>query len=234
MRTVPALRGTLTYARFFVEGELPDGFRERFMKAIRLRAMKPLEADDEDLERSGWCRVGDPNAIELSYDDVFFNEFINLGFRTDRWAIPGPLLKTRMREAERAYLEKQGRERLTRKEKTELKELISRKLRRHLSPAMRMVDVSWSLNDGVVRFFSHAARPSANMIELFHKTFGTTGLRLIPEAPYTLAERLGLTKAESAAWGELQALQTMSDDERDRVRSRTESGFDEVAEAEAS
>jgi hypothetical protein len=108
---MPALKGSLTYARFFVEGEPPKDFREKFMRAIRLRAMQPLEADDDVAERSGWCAIGEPFDVDLHYEGVFYNNFINLGFRTDRWSIPGPLLRTRVREAQSAYLVKRGRER---------------------------------------------------------------------------------------------------------------------------
>lgn len=195
-----ALRGSLTYARFFVEGDLPEDFRERFMRAIRARVMRPLEADDEDLERSGWCTMGDAYALDLEYDAVFANEYLNLGFRTDRWVLPGPALRARLREAERAYLAKKGRERLTRSEKTELKELVSRKMRREMSPAVRAVDVSWSLGEGLLRFFSHGPKPAGRMMELFAKTFGSAGLKLVPEAPYTLAARLGMSRADEAAW----------------------------------
>lgn len=208
---MPALRGSLTYARFFVEGDLPDDFRERFMRAIRHRAMRPLEPDDEDLERSGWSRIGDATALDLSYEDVFWNEYIVLGMRTDRWSIPGPLLRARMREAEKAYLAKQGRDRLSRKEKTELKELVSRKLRRQLTPASRLVDFSWSLNEGLVRFFSHGPRAAANLSELFAKTFGGFGLKLVPEAPYTLAARLGLSKAQESAWNGISIITTAAE-----------------------
>lgn len=197
---MPALRGSLTYARFFVDGEVPEDFREKYMRAIRLRAMKPLEADDDDLERSGWSKLAEPFEIELNYDNVFYNEFIVLGFRTDRWQIPGPILKQRLREAEAAYLEKKGREKLGRKEKAELKESVARKLRKQTAPSTRVVDVAWSLNEGIVRFFSHAEKAAGNMTELFHKTFG---LRLVPESPYTLAERLGLSKAQAGAWEEI-------------------------------
>lgn len=197
---MPALRGSLTYARFFVKGEPPDDFRERFMRAIRLRAMKPLEPDDEELERSGWVKLGEAFETTLTYDDVFWNEYVNLGFRTDRWAIPGPVLRVRVREAEVAYLAKKGREKLSRKEKTELKDLVSKKLRRTMAPATRVVDLSWSMNEGVVRFFSHAQKPAGAMMELFQKTFG---LELVPESPYTLADRIGLDRAESAAWNDL-------------------------------
>lgn len=171
------------------------------MNTIRLRAMRPLEPDDEEAERSGWAKIGDPLVVDLAYDDVFFNEYINLSFRTDRWVIPGPLLRTRLREAEATYLQKKGRERLSRREKTELKLLVAKKLRRHLAPATRAVDVSWSVNEGVVRFFSHATKPAGLMTELFEKTFG---LRLVPESPYTLAARIGLDKAQERAWRDLE------------------------------
>ena len=200
---MPALRGSLTYARFFVAGDVPEDFREKYMRAIRLRAMKPLEPDDEELERSGWCKVGEPFEIELRYEDVFYNEYVNLGLRTDKWRLPASILKQRLREAEAAYLEKKGRERLGRAEKTELKEMVSRKLRKQTSPATRMIDLSWSMNEGVVRFFSHAEKAGAQLMEIFTKTFG---LRLVPEAPYTLAARLGLSKAQESTWEELEMI----------------------------
>jgi recombination associated protein RdgC len=198
---VPALRGSLTYARFFVDGDVPDDFREKFMRSIRLRAMKPLEPDDEDLERSGWCKIGEPFEIELHYDDVFYNEYLNLGLRTDTWRLPGAMLKQRVREAEAVYLEKKGRERLGRTEKAELKEMVARKLRKQTAPATRLVDMSWSMNEGVVRFFSHAEKAAGNMIELFFRTFG---VKLVAESPYTLAARLGLSKAQESAWQDLE------------------------------
>jgi recombination associated protein RdgC len=208
---MPALKGSLTYARFFVEGEPPKDFRERFMRAIRLRAMQPLEADDDVSERSGWCAIGEPFDVDLHYEGVFYNNFINLGFRTDRWVIPGSLLRIRVREAENAYLLKRGRERLSRSEKTEIKELVARKLRKQFVPSTRAVDLSWSLEDGVVRFFSQSARPTAGMLELFTKTFG---LKLVPEAPYTLASRLGLSKADEQAWIGLETTQLSAAEER--------------------
>jgi DNA recombination-dependent growth factor C len=194
---MPALKGSLTYSRFFVEGELPDDFRQRFMRAIRLRAMQPLQPEEDAAERSGWCAIGEPFELELNYDSVFYNSYINLGLRTDRWVIPGPLLRAKCKEAEAAYLQKKGRERLGKREKAELKELVTRKLRKQFVPATRAIDVSWALDEGLVRFFSQSARPAAAMSELFTKTFG---LKLVPEAPYTLAARIGLSQAQDKRW----------------------------------
>jgi recombination associated protein RdgC len=199
---VPAQTGKLTYARFYVEGDPPDDFRQRFMRSIRHRAMRPLELDEEELERSGWCQLGEPFTTELAYDDVFLDEYINVGFRTDRWALPTALVRRKAKEAERAYVEKKGRA-LSRHERKELKLMVTKKLRREISPTTRLVDLSWSLGEGVVRFFSHANKPAAAMTELFTKTFG---LKLVPESPYTLAARLGITDDQAAAWNALEPL----------------------------
>src|SRR6476659_10082842 len=129
-----ALKGSLTYTRFFVEGEVPDDFRQRFMRSIRLRAMQPLTPDEDVTERSGWCAIGEPFELELGYDEVFYNAYLNLGLRTDLYAIPGPLIRAKCREAEAAYLEKKGRERLSKRERAELKEVVTRKLRKQFMP----------------------------------------------------------------------------------------------------
>ncbi|MET0388779.1 MAG: hypothetical protein ABW321_22595 [Polyangiales bacterium] len=207
---MPALKGSLTYSRFFVNGELPKDFRERFMRAIRLRAMKPLEPDDDAAERSGWCAIGEPFDVELGYEGVFYNSYLNLGFRTDRWVIPGPLLRARLREAEQAYLLKRGRERLSKREKVELKEVVSRKLRKQFVPVTRAVDFSWCIEDGVVRFFSQSQRAASDMTALFQKTFN---LELAPEAPYTLAARIGLDKSEEKTWEHLEVTQLVLEGE---------------------
>lgn len=198
---MPALRGTLTYSRFFVEGEGHDTDPDRLLDAIRLRVHKPLEPVEDDLERTGWAAVGDPYELDLTYDRVFYNQYVNLSVRTDRWVFPGAVVRARLRDAEAAYLAKKGRERLSKREKGELKLLVLRKLRRELSPAVRAVDLSWDRNAGIVRFFAHAPAAIARMNELFARTFA---LRLVPEAPYTLAARIGLSKAGEAAWQALE------------------------------
>lgn len=206
---MPALHGSLTYARFFAEGDVPDDFRDKFMRQIRLRAMKPLEPEDADLERSGFCKVGEPFELDLTYEDVFYNEYINLGIRTDRWKLPQTVLKQRLREAEAAYLQKKGRERLGRAEKAELKEVVVRKLKKQTAPTTRIIDLSWSLPDKLVRFFSHSDKASEILLDLFQRTFG---LKLVREAPYTLAARLGLSKAQENAWQELEPLNLAKDE----------------------
>ena len=198
---MPALSGSMSYARFFVQEALPEDFRERYLSALALRTMRPLEAEEDVDERSGWCVLGDPYALELTHDQVFYNNFINLGFRTDRWSIPAQAIKTKLQEVEAAYLAQKGRERLAKAEREELKQVVVRKLRKQYPPTVRAIDLSWSLEEGIVRFFSHSARSTAAMADLFAQTFG---MELTIEAPYTLAKRLGLSDTEELAWQSLE------------------------------
>ncbi len=192
-----ALKGSLSYTRFYVEGELPDDYTETYFDAIQHLAMVPLTPDEDAHERSGWSRMGEPFELELSVESVFVDRYINLGLRTDRWVIPAPMLRAKLREAESTYLRKKDRERMSRKERTELKEVVARKLRRQLTPTTRAFDLSWSLDEKVVRFFSQAQSPAVTMEEMFVRTFG---LKLVRETPYTLAARLGLSDAQESAW----------------------------------
>ncbi len=200
-----ALSGSLSYSRFFVtvpgcdEGSLPRGFLDHSHAKILHHAMRPLDPDEPETERSGWCVLGDPTDVSLPKDRVYLEGFVNLGFRTDRWAIPGALLRTRLREAELAYREQTGRDKLGRRERAELKEVVTRELRKKLVPTTRAIDLSWSLDEGLVRFFSHTASAMLTMVDLFEKTFGA---KLVAESPYTLADRFSL--GDEALWDALE------------------------------
>src|SRR5262245_31994279 len=104
-----ALSGSLTYSRFFVDTKPPKDFRERYMRSIRHRVIQPLTSQDEDLQRTGFCAINEPFELELNPTNVIYENFINLGVRTDRWIFPSSLIKARVREAEAVYLEKKGR-----------------------------------------------------------------------------------------------------------------------------
>ncbi|MCC6647984.1 MAG: hypothetical protein IT374_20755 [Polyangiaceae bacterium] len=194
-----ATRGSLTYARFFVRGDAPEVPPARALRAVHLHAFRPLVPDEEQKESVGWCRFGEAFDLQPGQDDVFVDEFVNLGLRVDRWAVPGALLRARLRDAEAELLAQKGRERLTRAEKKELKEQVSRRLRHELPPRTRAFDVSWAPGSGVVRLFTQAAGPALALGELFKRTFK---LELVAESPYTLSARLGMSAAREAAWAD--------------------------------
>ena len=192
-----AIRGSLTYARFFVTGDLPGDLAGASLKRIRASASQPLVADEDVNERHGWCSIEDPMDADLDHEKIFFNEYVCLGLRIDRWVVPKPLLNAHLRDAEAALLERKGLERLGRKAKADLKLFVLKKLRRQMVPVTKSIDLVWNVNTGVARFFSQSAKVHLLAQELFEKTFR---LKLVPESPGTAAERRGLDARAEKIW----------------------------------
>ncbi len=199
-----AFRGSISFTKFHVRGDLPADFRDRFVEAIRLRTFRELDATAEADQGIGWCGVDQPFELDLVHEKVFYGDYLNLGLRTDAWRIPSSLFKASFREAERELLGKQGGEKLTRSQKKNLEAVVVRALRQRVVPAMSVVDLSWSLGDRVVRFFHQSPKQHEAMIALFEKTFG---LELAEDGAYLTAEKRGL---ESTLLERLHQLEPMS------------------------
>lgn len=196
-----ALRGNLTFSRFFVWGEVPPDLATASLTPIGAFTLRPLTPEEDDFERHGWCSIQDGMDLELDHEKVFFNEYLCLGLRVDKWVVPKPLLEMHLREAEAKLREQKGLERLGRKAKADLKLMITKKLRRNLVPVTKTVDLVWNVNTGVVHFFSQAAKLQELVMELFEKTFH---VRLLPESPAVAAERVGMSDEESHSLDKLE------------------------------
>lgn len=188
-----ALKGTISYTKLFVRGEAPKAIDDSFVDRVRLRAFRPLDADEDDEQRAGWVAIDNPFDFVLDRTKMVYGPYLNLGLRIDRWRIPAPLFKAHFAEAERAHLTERGREKLSRREKDELRTFVSKRLRKLLVPSMKVVDLSWNMDSGVVRFWSGAPAVHDLLGELFDASFGRS---LVPESPYPAAAALGLSDAE--------------------------------------
>lgn len=191
-----AFRGNLTFARFYVTGDIPDDIPGTTLRRIRSNAFQPLSPEEDKSEGVGWANIEDPVDTDLDHEKVFYNEYVCLGLRLDRWVVPGPLLKAHLREAEQALLEKRGLEKLGRQAKADLKTMVVRKLRRQLVPSLKSYDMVWNLNSNIVHFFSQSERITTLFDDLFKRTFK---LDLVPESPGTAADRVGLDAKQATA-----------------------------------
>lgn len=192
------LKGSISYAKFYVNGELPDSFREPLLEALHLRKFVPLTVEEDAEHKIGWVPIErplDPD-VAFDYEDVFFNSYINLALRIDAWKFPGPVFKAAFIEAEKKHLQKVGREKLTKREKEELKALVGRKLRHQFSPTIKIIDLSWNIQTGVVRFWNQSAKAHETLFEIWEKTFP---VKLVPASPYVSATHMGLPEARIAS-----------------------------------
>jgi recombination associated protein RdgC len=186
-------RGALTFTRLFVQGKPPKDLRKRFLEAVRLRKFTPLAPEDEASEAVGWCVVERPFDLDFQADRMFYDRFVQLGFRVDKWRIPGVLLRSQIADEQQRMLSKAGREKLTRAEKEDIKLRVTARLRKKILPTSRAFDMLWDLDAGTVLLFTHAARTTDEFTALFEKTFG---LELELDSPYAAAGRAQLSAAQ--------------------------------------
>lgn len=181
--------GGITFRTYYVDGELPANLREDFLERIRARRFRPLTIESEEDLSLGWVPVHNALGTTFQSPDVFFNQYLVLALRVDRWALPPVLLKAAVRQAERAALQDQKKTYLTRTERGELLDRERGRLKRQSLPAARFTDLAWNLDSGVLRFSSLSR--SAN--DLFANHFELTfQMRLVPDGPYMCALNVGL------------------------------------------
>ncbi|MFU8804979.1 MAG: hypothetical protein ACNA8W_14295 [Bradymonadaceae bacterium] len=196
-----ARHGTLTYKMFYVQGEIEDGWKEHYLQQIIKNAFEPLTPDGEAEAADGWVPIDRPLHPDFDLYSVLYDHFINLGFRQDKYMIPAALLKAHVEEGEREYRLQNGKERLSKFEKEDIKTMVKRKLKEKQLPRMKVVDMSWDMRAGRVRFWSQ----SNNLCELFQEFFEDTfGLKLQPANPYTNALQLELTPEQVDDLGQLE------------------------------
>lgn len=172
-----------------MQGKPPKDLRKRYLDAVRLRKFAPLAPEDEASEAVGWCVIERPFDLDLQPDRIFYDRFVTLGFRVDKWKIPGVLLRAQVADEEQRMLSRAGREKLTRAEKEDIKLRVIGRLRKKILPTSRAFDVLWDLDAGTVLLFTHGARTTDEFTAHFQKTFG---LELVVDSPHAAAGRAGL------------------------------------------
>lgn len=179
--------GSISYCKFFVRGDVPKRFQPPFMKAIRLRTFAPLEVDSEEDSSVGFCAPGNALDLDLRQDKVIWNQHVVLGLRIDQWRIPRTLFRSHFDAAEAEYRARLGKDKLSKKDKDELKFRIERRLRKKVLPAMRAFDLLWDTDRKVLLFWNRSPRMKEELMALFERTFH---LRLDEVSPYVAAKAL--------------------------------------------
>ncbi|MBI5014234.1 MAG: recombination-associated protein RdgC [Deltaproteobacteria bacterium] len=190
------LSGGIRLRRFQVLGELPPDFRDRYEEAIGQQAFADFGEQDERDQVMGWVSVDDPYDANLYLDRWLVENTINLGLRVDTKRIPAKFLKRECRTLEAEWKLKFGREHLSRAERDEVKEIVTRRLLERVLPATQCHDVSWDLDRGDVLFWGTGEKATELFRSLFEKTFGVK-VRLL--FPFALALR-GEGEDAEARW----------------------------------
>ncbi len=169
-----AFNGSLTYRQYVVRESLPDAHRDLFEKGIQKHAFRPLTPAME-VERSiGWCNARFAMDTDLESTKYTYTDYIVLALRVDAWSIPATTLKIYTEAEVQRVMEEQKRESLSRYEISEIKERVKFELKQRTLPTIKTVDMVWSLQDGIVRFFSSSQKMNLDFMDLFEDTFTMT------------------------------------------------------------
>lgn len=164
--------------------------RDVLCEAVNRRAFR--EHDEDGLpkqEAFGWVAIHDPLVTEVEPSDIFFQQYVVLGFRYDRRVAPAKLVRLETRRAEEDRRQSQGLERLGRAVRKEIKEEVAARLLLRALPSPSLFECAWDLDRHTVYFTGKSRGPREAFQTLFRETCGVSP---IPVIPYLAAERLGL------------------------------------------
>lgn len=178
--------GAVKLRRYQVIGEVPADFRDSFEEAIQHNTFVDFDADDSRELAVGWVAVDDLYSSNLFLDRWLVDNTVNLTLRLDTKRVPAQFLKRQCRTLETEWKLKMGREHLTKAEREEIVEIVSRRLLERVIPATQGHDFSWDLNRGDLLFWNTGEKANEAFKVLFEQTFNLK-LRLL--FPFTLARR---------------------------------------------
>jgi DNA recombination-dependent growth factor C len=186
---VGLFNGSITYRRFRVVGDIPDNFRQVFLDAVKGRAHEEIRPEGEDEKALGWVCAGDLLDHDYTLEKLFVGDTLVLTFRIDTLRVPSSALGLYMKQAEREFKVAMGREKLSKRDREEIKDRMMKTLRKRVIPQVKGIDLAWSVTEGVLRLWTHNKTVTDDFLGLFQDTFG---LRAIPRTPYTAISEVGL------------------------------------------
>jgi hypothetical protein len=171
--------------------------RDAIAHAVTRHAFREGDSEAGDARQAwGWIAVHDPLQTEFTATDLFFHQYLVLGFRYDKRLVPPKLLMLERRRLERDRAAARGAIRLSAAERREIKDEIASRLVAQALPAPRLFEVVWNLANGRVYFSGKLRAAREAFGDCFRRTFGVTPVPLIP---YLAAEHVGLAPGTVAA-----------------------------------
>ena len=176
--------GTGSFARFMVEGDLPEDYLEAFSKRIARFSFRPID-EASDQERSvGWVNITDMFDNRFAGMEYLKEPCIALSWRVDVRKVPAKALKQYCREAEQTIKAEEKLEFLSKKRRQEIKEGVQAVLMKRAIPRSQTYDMIWNLQTGLVIFGAVSTKLCDEFSEFFLQCFG---LHLKTVFPYSMA-----------------------------------------------
>jgi hypothetical protein len=180
------LKGTASFVRFRVEGELPHSPMDFIAERVSSFSFRDID-DSYDEYSIGWVSVVNMFDAAFNYSSHLCGDYVVLSLRIDERKVSSAILKKlTQKEEERVKKEKQI-PKIGRSMKVEIRERIRTEQMRKVIPLPAVYDVCWNLADSTLLFFSTNKKAQTVLEDFFKESFG---LLLRQQTPYTTAEQL--------------------------------------------
>ena len=169
--------------------EVPKDFWGGVPDRLKQFAFRDID-DVPELRSFGWVCFDDMLDSEWATASHYKGNYLTFSLRLDTRRIPAGVIKKHLAidlKAEKARLEQQNKNYISRERKKEIKEQVLLQLKQRFLPIPSEFNVLWNMDNNVVWL----ASTQASLIDLFIDHFLTTfNLHLEPMTPFNMASSL--------------------------------------------
>ncbi|MGL1932108.1 MAG: recombination-associated protein RdgC [Desulfotalea sp.] len=180
------LKGSGSFVRFSVEGEMPENPLEYIGDRIISFSFNDID-DTYDEYSIGWVSITNMFDNDFKHGNYMAGDYITLSLRIDERKVSTAILnKYIAKEEERVKQEKEIRK-ISRAMKVEIKERVKSEMTRKAYPMPVVFDLCWNLSAGTLLFFSTNKKIHETLEDFFKESFG---MNLKRQIPYLQAEAI--------------------------------------------
>ncbi|MBR56565.1 MAG: hypothetical protein CMH54_00755 [Myxococcales bacterium] len=161
---------------------MEDLDRTKILAILEKNAFRDPDVVDGEVESHGFVVFDEilTTEFDANSEKTFVGSYVIFSYRRDKLKLPSAYTRALIKAEEAQAEEKKG-SRLSRAERTAIKERIELMLYKKVIPAIQVADVAWSLTDGTVRIFSGSKTVVETCAELLESCFG---VELLPSEPF--------------------------------------------------
>jgi recombination associated protein RdgC len=187
---MPILKGAATFSRYRVEvdSKAEKQGKKDLTKALKLHAFKPLERDGKEERAQGFVELENKDGTSFSPGALYEGPYAVFAYRIDEIRVPAAAVRTELDTWEQQFVAEHERP-ASKKEKSEAKEEIRFTLKTRYPVASKSFEVSWHVEDNHAQIWA-GSRKAVDEVQAAVEE--GLGVKLIPVAPATIAEELGI------------------------------------------
>lgn len=174
------LKGSFTFTRFHVDGQLPQAFLNFVNDRIKANAYRKAPKSTQE-KLLGWVSLTDVLDADFEKANYALGDYLIFCLRIDRKLIPPKLMKIKLMEEERRFLAESDKNRINKQMAAGIKDKVELELLTKLDAVPSFYDVCWALRQNTVYFSSLTDKVADDFVELFKKTFSLNLKRFLPQ-----------------------------------------------------